>query len=57
MTYLFARDPNGDLFTAFGGFGMRTTIFIDANGAVVNRHTGAFTFDGLRALIKTHLGV
>jgi cytochrome c biogenesis protein CcmG, thiol:disulfide interchange protein DsbE len=57
VTYVLGEDPNGDLFTAFGGFGMPTTVFIDADGTVVNSHTGAFTFDQLRALIETNLGV
>jgi cytochrome c biogenesis protein CcmG, thiol:disulfide interchange protein DsbE len=57
VTYVLGTDPNGDLFTAFGGFGMPTTIFIDANGRLVDSHTGAFTFDQLRTLIETSLGV
>jgi cytochrome c biogenesis protein CcmG, thiol:disulfide interchange protein DsbE len=57
VTYTLGEDPDGELFTAFGGFGMPTTVFIDADGAVVTSHTGAFTFDQLRDLIQTNLGV
>jgi cytochrome c biogenesis protein CcmG, thiol:disulfide interchange protein DsbE len=57
VTYLLGRDPAGLLFTAFGGFGMPTTVFIDASGTVVSSHTGAFTVDQLRTLIQTNLGV
>jgi cytochrome c biogenesis protein CcmG, thiol:disulfide interchange protein DsbE len=57
VTYVLGLDPAGVLFTAFGGFGMPTTVFIDETGAVVDSHTGAFTLDQLRTLIQTNLGV
>lgn len=57
VTYMLGLDPAGELFTASGGFGMPTTLFIDANGSVVDSHTGAFTFDQLRSLIQSNLDV
>ncbi|MPY81573.1 MAG: redoxin domain-containing protein, partial [Actinophytocola sp.] len=55
VTYDLARDPDGALFTAFGGFGMPTTALVDAGGAVVVRHTGALTRAELDALVRDHL--
>jgi thiol-disulfide isomerase/thioredoxin len=55
VTHDLARDPDGALFTAFGGFGMPTTALIDEAGVVVARHTGALTQAQLAALIRDHL--
>lgn len=40
ITYQTAQDPAGELYQAFGGFAMPTTIFIDAAGNVVEMHSG-----------------
>jgi cytochrome c-type biogenesis protein len=40
VTYRLAEDPAGSVFVAFGGSSMPTTIFIDADGRVVE-HVGA----------------
>lgn len=55
VTYELADDPDGALFTAFGGFGMPTTVLVDANGRVVAHHTGALTRAELEGLVRTHL--
>ena len=55
VTYDLARDPDGELFTAFGGFGMPTTALLDENGKVVARHTGALTAGQLDTLVRDHL--
>jgi thiol-disulfide isomerase/thioredoxin len=55
VTYQLATDPDGELFTAFGGFGMPTTVLVDADGRVVARHTGALTRADLEALLDQHL--
>ena len=55
VTYELAADPDGALFTAFGGFGMPTTVLVDANGRVVAHHTGALTRAELDGLVRTHL--
>ncbi len=40
VTYDIARDPDGSLFQAFGAFAMPTTVFVDADGNVVDLHSG-----------------
>ncbi len=57
VTYDLATDRRGDLFEAIGGFGMPTTLFVDAAGDVVYRHTGPVDAAGLRGLVAEHLGV
>lgn len=51
VTYPLASDPNGEVFAAFGGAGMPTTVFIDADGRVVDVVTGQLTEDQLREKI------
>lgn len=55
VTYELARDPDGALFTALGGFGMPTTVLVDARGRVVARHAGALTDAQLEALVEDRL--
>lgn len=55
VTYTLGWDPAGIMFTGFGGFGMPTTVFIDADGDIVTSHTGALTRDQLRSIIQTQL--
>ncbi|MEE8331035.1 MAG: DUF3179 domain-containing (seleno)protein [Acidimicrobiia bacterium] len=38
-----AEDPDGSLYTQFGGLGMPFTVFIDANGFVIDKHNGPLT--------------
>jgi len=38
-----AEDPAGDLYLELGGLGMPFTIFIDAEGNVVEKHNGPLT--------------
>ena len=45
VTYPLARDPQGEVFAAFGGYGMPTTVFLDESGAVVGMYTGELTTD------------
>ncbi len=56
VTYDLARDPNGDFLSAFGGIVMPTTVFIAADGTVVEVHNGAFSADDLRAEIQKVFG-
>jgi len=51
VTYPLARDPRGEVFTAFGGYGMPTTVFLDENGGVVEMYTGELTAGELEARI------
>ena len=48
ITYDVGRDPDGILFQAFGGIAMPTTVFVDADGQVVEVYSGALTADALR---------
>lgn len=52
VTYDLAWDPAGDLFRAFGGFNMPTTVFIDADGRFVQRHNGIMSIDQLRSAVE-----
>lgn len=56
VTYHLAADPDGNAFTALGGFGMPTTIFVDADGRVVELYTGELTAEELEARIERYFG-
>ena len=47
VTYDLARDPDGDFLSVFGGIVMPTTVFIDAEGTVVEVHNGALSQSAL----------
>lgn len=57
ITYELAADPAGELLAEVGGVGMPTTLFVDADGVVTYRHTGALDIDQLRGLLADQLGV
>lgn len=57
VDYDQASDPAADFFTETGGFGMPTTLLVDAEGVIRYRHTGGVTAEQLRALLNSHLGV
>ncbi|MEX0659715.1 MAG: TlpA disulfide reductase family protein [Egibacteraceae bacterium] len=57
VTYDLGRDPVGELFTAFGGIGMPTTVFIDGSGQIVDTHTGALSRAQLERAIEQAFGV
>lgn len=57
VTYDLVRDPEGQLFEAFGVFGMPSTFYVDADGTIVDRHTGLLTRDALIEDLREHLGV
>ncbi len=40
VTYPVAEDPGGTLYRQFNGIAMPTTVFLDADGRVVERHSG-----------------
>ncbi|MCL1594146.1 MAG: TlpA family protein disulfide reductase [Actinomycetia bacterium] len=54
VTYPLARDIDGEVFTAYGGLGMPTTIFLDEDGSVVEAYTGELTAGQLEARIVKH---
>ncbi len=57
VTYRLAEDPDGQLFSAFGGTGMPTTAFIDADGGVAEVVVGQLNAEQLTSLIQEHLEV
>ncbi|GMQ97696.1 MAG: hypothetical protein BMS9Abin17_0196 [Acidimicrobiia bacterium] len=54
VTYPLVRDPQGEVFAAFGGFGMPTTVFLDETGSVIDMYTGELTADELSARIAEY---
>jgi cytochrome c biogenesis protein CcmG, thiol:disulfide interchange protein DsbE len=57
ITYDLATDPAGELYAAVGGYGMPTTLFVDAEGTIVYRHTGPLDTEELRAIVAERLDV
>lgn len=57
VTYRLAEDPEGQLFIAFGGTGMPTTGFIDADGRIADVVVGQLSAQQLISLIEEHLEV
>jgi thiol-disulfide isomerase/thioredoxin len=57
IRYDLATDRSGDFYNAVGAFGMPTTLFVDASGTIVARHTGALTAEALRDKLRTELSV
>jgi thiol-disulfide isomerase/thioredoxin len=54
VTYLLTRDPQGVVYSAFGGVAMPTTVFIGADGIVDEIVTGALTEGQLSNKIVEH---
>jgi cytochrome c biogenesis protein CcmG/thiol:disulfide interchange protein DsbE len=54
VTYQLARDPQGVVYSAFGGIGMPTTVFIDADGVVRDVVTGQLSSEDLESKIDQH---
>ncbi len=57
VTYLTGLDEDGILLERFDGFGMPTTVFIDANGTVVDTHIGELTDGAFRDRLREHFGI
>jgi len=57
VTYRLAEDPDGSVFVAFGGASMPTTVFIDADGRVVEHIGGMLSASQLRDYISRLFGV
>lgn len=54
ITYPIAVDPNGRIFQALKGRGMPTTVFVAADGTVLERYTGELSAERLQAKLQTH---
>lgn len=55
ITYDLARDPDASYFQSVGGFGMPTTLLVDADGQIVYRHTGLLDAAELSDLVDARL--
>ena len=49
VTYPSAYDPHGTTATAYGLFGLPTTVFVAPDGKIFERHVGALSSDALTA--------
>lgn len=52
VTYDIARDPDGSIFQSFEAFAMPTTVFIDAQGDVVDLQSGEISAGALAERIE-----
>ena len=57
VTYLLGVDPDGALFAEFGGIGMPTTVFVDSQGNIVDRHSGVLSAESLESRIREAFGL
>ncbi len=57
VTYQLAEDDGGALYNQFGGIAMPTTVFIGANGEVLDVHSGTIFEEDLRDRIRELFGV
>lgn len=55
ITYPLGTDPDGAIFSLFGGIAMPTTVLIDEQGVVAATHPGALFADQLEALVRAEL--
>ena len=55
VTYPSAYDPHGTAATAYGLFGLPTTVFVAPDGQMIERHVGALSSGSLAAGIATLL--
>ena len=56
ISYPLAIDQDGSSYTEFGGFAMPTTIFISAEGNVLEVYSGELTAQELEARIERYFG-
>lgn len=54
LSYPIGVDPQGELFQTLGGFGMPTTLFIGADGSVLERYTGELSAEQLVDRLETY---
>jgi cytochrome c biogenesis protein CcmG/thiol:disulfide interchange protein DsbE len=54
LSYPIGVDPDGELFQALGGFGMPTTLFVAADGTVLERYTGELSGEELVAKLESY---
>ena len=54
VTYRNARDPRSEILGVFGGTALPRTVLIDADGTVVDTHSGALTADELNEMLRSN---
>ena len=52
VTYRNARDPKSEILGVFGGTALPRTVLIDADGTVVDTHSGALNADELNDMLR-----
>ncbi|MEZ5239601.1 MAG: TlpA disulfide reductase family protein [Microthrixaceae bacterium] len=52
VTYPNARDPRAEAMAAFGGVALPRTVILDADGVVVEAHSGAMTAEELTGALQ-----
>lgn len=57
VSYDLGFDASGQLITDLGGINLPTTVFVDADGTIVDAHAGEISEAELRDEIRTKLGV
>lgn len=57
ITYPWYRDIRGDLLAAFGGIQMPSTVFIDADGSILELKSGTVSINELRGRLGEHFEV
>jgi thiol-disulfide isomerase/thioredoxin len=57
VTWDLANDARGELIAAVGGVVLPTTLLVDADGRIVEVHSGELHADELRDLLREDLGV
>jgi len=57
VTYFIGLDEDGALLERFDGFGMPTTVFVGANGQVLDSHVGELTDEAFRSRISDLFGI
>ena len=57
ISYPLAVDPDGTTFAAFGAFAMPTTVFISANGEILELYSGPLTATQLEARVEGFFGI
>lgn len=57
VTYTLGSDPDSSFFNQFGAVYMPTTVFISADGRVVDKHAGAYSADALEKHLHDLFGI
>jgi cytochrome c biogenesis protein CcmG, thiol:disulfide interchange protein DsbE len=57
ITYPTGLEGGNDLLIDLGGYGIPTTVFVAADGSVLESRTGILTPDELRERLRQHYGI